>query len=230
MRSPTERERSILLVHALGLDRRAAQLVVRPNLLKQAKTEGFFQQRELRKTDTAHEVCVEMAAQINVQKIGSPAYMPSVDGYSRCGTNEPPPRSSSASNRCRSGDAGIAGHNPTRIPTSKADLTCMLHPYWNTRDAVAVENGLIPHGCRLVIPSSMRRRVLQELHDRHQGIERTNARARQTVYWPSINNDIMNTVRSCADYPSPEMPGNRVQSIGLPADLFMSRILYAWLW
>ena len=85
------------------------------------------------------------------------------------------------------------------FPTSKADLPSMLHPHWNARDAQKVPNGLILHGCRLVIPSSMRRRVLQELHDSHQGIERTKAQARQTVYWPSINNDITNTVRSCAD-------------------------------
>ena len=81
MRSPTERERSIfsfqtiadfvliLLGHALGLDHHAALLIFRTNLLKQAKTEGFFQQRELRKTDTAREVCVGMAAQIDVNVV-----------------------------------------------------------------------------------------------------------------------------------------------------------------
>ena len=79
MRSSTERERLIfsiqtiadfaliLLVHALGLDHHAALLIFRPNLLKQAKTEGFFQQHELRKTDTAREVCVGMAAPIDVR-------------------------------------------------------------------------------------------------------------------------------------------------------------------
>ena len=78
MRSPTERERLtfsfqtivyfvlILLGHALGLDHQAALLIFRANLLKQAKPEGFFQQRELRKTDTACEVCVRMAVQIVV--------------------------------------------------------------------------------------------------------------------------------------------------------------------
>ena len=46
------------------------------------------------------------------------------------------------------------------FPMSKADLPSMLHPYWNARDALTVKNGLILHGCRLVILSSMRRRVL----------------------------------------------------------------------
>ena len=108
------------------------------------------------------------------------------------------------------------------FPTSKADLPSMLHPYWNARDALTVENGLILHGCRLVIPSSMRRRVLQELHDSHQGIERTKARACQTVYWPSINNDITNTVRSCADCQRelPSLPREPLMSHAEPSRPF----------
>ena len=78
MRSPTEGDRSIfsfqtmvdfvliLLGHALGLDHHAALMLFRANVLKHAKTKGFFQQRELRKPDTAREVCVGMAAQIAV--------------------------------------------------------------------------------------------------------------------------------------------------------------------
>ena len=53
------------LGHALGLDHHAVLLIFCANLLKQAKTEGFFWQRELRKTDTAREVCVGLAAQID---------------------------------------------------------------------------------------------------------------------------------------------------------------------
>ena len=74
VRSPPERERSIfsfqtivdfvliLLGHDLGLDHHAALLIFCANVLKQAKTGGFFGQRELRKTDTAREVCVGLAA------------------------------------------------------------------------------------------------------------------------------------------------------------------------
>ena len=54
------------LVHAFELDHYAAQLIFRPNLLKQVKNEGFFQQQELRKTDTTREVCVGMVAKIDV--------------------------------------------------------------------------------------------------------------------------------------------------------------------
>ena len=76
--SPTKGERSIfsfqtivdfvliLLGHAVGLDHHAALLIFRTNVLKHAKIEGFFQQRKIRKTDTAREVCVRMAAKFAV--------------------------------------------------------------------------------------------------------------------------------------------------------------------
>ena len=52
----------IFLRHALGLDHHDGLLIFRANVLKHAKTKGFFQQRELRKTYTAREVCGGMAA------------------------------------------------------------------------------------------------------------------------------------------------------------------------
>ena len=61
----------ILLVHALGLDHHTAPLIFRPNLLKQAKSEGFFKQRKIRKTHTACEGCVRLAAYIGVVQCSS---------------------------------------------------------------------------------------------------------------------------------------------------------------
>ena len=43
----------------------------------------------------------------------------------------------------------------------------------------------------------MRREVLAQLHDSHQGMVRTKDRARLTVYWPGMDNDIDNTILSC---------------------------------
>ena len=57
---------------------------------------------------------------------------------------------------------------------------------------------LIVNGCRLVIPSPMRKSILDQLHRGHQGIVRTKQRVRLTVYWPGINNDIENMVIACA--------------------------------
>ena len=39
--------------------------------------------------------------------------------------------------------------------------------------------------------------MLSRLHDAHQGISRSQARARLTIYWPGIDRDIENFVQGC---------------------------------
>ena len=72
-----------------------------------------------------------------------------------------------------------------------------MRPYWAMRDRLTVDDDLIVCGPRLVIPHRMRSDVLNRLHESHQGIQQTTMRARQTIYWPNIDNDIANIVRSC---------------------------------
>ncbi|CAS00539.1 Protein CBG26156 [Caenorhabditis briggsae] len=50
---------------------------------------------------------------------------------------------------------------------------------------------------RIVIPVSLRARVLKMLHRAHTGMVRMKQLARTLVYWPSIDKDIENIVRSC---------------------------------
>ena len=65
------------------------------------------------------------------------------------------------------------------------------------REHLSVDDGLIVYGCRLLIPTILRPKILSDLHSSHQGLVRTKQRARLTVYWPGIDNDIDNTILSC---------------------------------
>ena len=56
---------------------------------------------------------------------------------------------------------------------------------------------MIVYGCRLLIPTAMCQQALANLHDSHQGTVRTKERARLSIYWPGIDNDIDNVIRSC---------------------------------
>ena len=92
------------------------------------------------------------------------------------------------------------------FPHSKAKLPDVLKPFWQVRHDLAVDDDLIVYGCRLYIPKAIRPRILANLHDSHQGINRTRERARLAVYWPRIDSDIKIVVASCkkcqADLPS----------------------------
>ena len=52
-------------------------------------------------------------------------------------------------------------------------------------------------GSRVVIPESMRPGTLTRLHDAHQGLTSTLQRARRTVYWPKLQDDISEMVQKC---------------------------------
>ena len=45
-------------------------------------------------------------------------------------------------------------------------LECCRH-YWQARQHISIKDGLLTHGCRLVIPSKMCARVLSQLHEAH---------------------------------------------------------------
>ena len=69
--------------------------------------------------------------------------------------------------------------------------------FWNVREHLSIEDGLIVHGCRLLISTVMRQQVLSDLHESHQGTICTKQRAQLTIYWPGIDNDIDNMILSC---------------------------------
>ena len=53
-----------------------------------------------------------------------------------------------------------------------------LHTYWNYQEDLSLENRLIKKRARLLIPSTLRRKVMEQIHDGHQGIEKCMLKAR----------------------------------------------------
>ena len=60
-----------------------------------------------------------------------------------------------------------------------------------------MENRLVTKGARLMIPSTLRSKVLEQIHEGHLGIEKCMLKARDSVFWPGISNDIRETVEKC---------------------------------
>ena len=72
-----------------------------------------------------------------------------------------------------------------------------LHTFWNYREDLSMENGLITKGARLLIPSTLRRKVMEQIHDGHLGIDKCMLKARESVFWPGISSDICKAVEKC---------------------------------
>ncbi|XP_052131371.1 uncharacterized protein K02A2.6-like [Frankliniella occidentalis] len=70
-------------------------------------------------------------------------------------------------------------------------------PYWGIRNDLFVEDGLVIINDRIVVPVVLRPKVLKRLHAAHLGMDKTKSRARQSVYWPGITNDIETLIGEC---------------------------------
>ena len=72
-----------------------------------------------------------------------------------------------------------------------------LHPYWNFRDELSIKDGLVTKSSGLLIPSTLRRKMLEQIHEGHQGIEKCMLKARESVFWPGISDDFREGVEKC---------------------------------
>jgi hypothetical protein len=60
--------------------------------------------------------------------------------------------------------------------------------YFDVRDELTVQNGLIFKGERVVIPTSLRLDMIKRIHYSHIGVEGCLRRARESLYWPGFLN------------------------------------------
>jgi len=79
-------------------------------------------------------------------------------------------------------------------PSSKGDVTP------SCREDLSVISRCLLRGCRVVIPSSLRSRMLELAHKGHPGVVRIKNKCRETILWPGIDADIERYVRDCSTY------------------------------
>ncbi|UYV71932.1 K02A2.6-like, partial [Cordylochernes scorpioides] len=72
-----------------------------------------------------------------------------------------------------------------------------LMPYWSRRYELGACEGLLFWGNRVIIPTNLRAKMLDELHNSHQGIVGLKSVARTLFWWPGLDKDIEGTVRRC---------------------------------
>jgi len=75
-------------------------------------------------------------------------------------------------------------------PSDKKNCPKLLLPYFNFRDEISFENDIAFKGHQIIVPGSMRKSILTKLHHTHVGVTATIRRAKDSVYWPGMTNDI----------------------------------------
>ena len=83
-------------------------------------------------------------------------------------------------------------------PELRSDTPPSVREYWDSRDTLSVIDGIIFKGMRIVIPPSLRDRMLKLIHQSHLGIVKCKQRGREVLFWPTMNAAIENEVRNCS--------------------------------
>ena len=85
----------------------------------------------------------------------------------------------------------------TGWPSTRSSCSDVLKNYWNYRDELWIENGILMKNQKVVIPNVLRGKYLEKIHCGHQGINSCLQRAREYIFWNGYMNDIKETVEKC---------------------------------
>ena len=79
-------------------------------------------------------------------------------------------------------------------PSSIKQVPQVLQPYWTFIEELTVEDGLILKETRIVILTKQLEAILKLFHEGHLGLNKCNLCAKETVYWPGLNDQLENLV------------------------------------
>ena len=72
-----------------------------------------------------------------------------------------------------------------------------VRSYYPVRNELTTKGGILLRGECLVIPLKLRDNVLKIAHESHQGIVKTKSMVREKVWWPGINSQIEEMIKTC---------------------------------
>ena len=84
-------------------------------------------------------------------------------------------------------------------PHQRRQTPRMARAYWDFRDQLSTDKGLLLMGPRIVILSCLREEYLQRLHKGHLSATKVQQNARQHLYWPGLDADIADYTRRCQE-------------------------------
>ena len=84
-----------------------------------------------------------------------------------------------------------------RMPNHFKEVDPALNKYWALRNDISIEDGCIAYLGRSIIPPNLRKSCMESLHRGHPGMSIIHLQAKQSLYWPGINEEITIKVENC---------------------------------
>ena len=83
-------------------------------------------------------------------------------------------------------------------PRKRSSLAPNLQPYWNYRDELTIEDGIVMKGQKVIIPTSLKQKCIDKIHTGHTGIGSCQKKAREFIFWVNYSKDIQEAVEKCS--------------------------------
>ena len=75
----------------------------------------------------------------------------------------------------------------------------LVRRYWDFRDELSTDDGMLLKGPRLIIPGELQEEYLSCLHEGHLSASKVQENAKQHMYWTGINADIEDYTKRCQE-------------------------------
>ena len=84
-------------------------------------------------------------------------------------------------------------------PHQRRHIPRIARHYFNFRDELSTDKGLLLKGPRIVIPNVLKEEYLHRLHKGHLSVSKVKENAKEHLYWPGIEADIDNYSKRCQE-------------------------------
>ena len=82
-------------------------------------------------------------------------------------------------------------------PVDQKKIPKELHPYWNYRDEISIEDSILLKLHRILILHTLYMEMLDLIHKGHQRIEKCLLHSRESLFWTGITDEFCQTVNKC---------------------------------
>ena len=85
----------------------------------------------------------------------------------------------------------------TGWPLTKEEVPVCIREYWNYKEELIVQDGVLYKGMKVIVPASLRSQMIAKAHSSHLGPDACVRRARDVLFWPSMADQIKDQVQNC---------------------------------
>ena len=84
-------------------------------------------------------------------------------------------------------------------PHQRRHVPRLARRYWDFRDELSTDDGLLLKGPRLIIPGELQEEYLSRLHEGHLSANKVQENAKHHMYWTGIDADIEDYTKRCQE-------------------------------